>query len=113
HAAQRRLVRRAEIAQVQPGPAQAVPALTLQRVDQVDPPAGPDMRCRGPLVERDRLSRCRSIAKVNPQVTAVSAERLGASDLDGAAEEQGLAVADAERSPALDFVVEARFQIRD
>jgi hypothetical protein len=60
------LDRGTEIAKVQPNPFETVPSLALQRVHHVDATARRKVRCRRTLVERDRLGRGRSIAKVNP-----------------------------------------------
>ena len=49
---------------MQPDPVESVPALALERVDQVDAPSGGKVRCRGTLIERDRFRSRRPIAKV-------------------------------------------------
>src|ERR1700737_5354977 len=75
---------------------EAVPALHLQRVDDVDPPAIGEVRRRRCLVERDRFRRRGPVAELHAQVTTIRAERLGPQHLHLFTEEQRLAIPNPE-----------------
>src|SRR5207244_1216390 len=64
----------------------------------------------GWLVGGDRLSGGGPVTKVQTQVAPISAERLGPDDLGLAAEQYGLAIADAKRRQHLDLMVQTRLQ---
>src|SRR5712692_3292062 len=90
---------------------EAVPALALQRVDDVDPPATGEMRRRRCLVERDRFRRRRPVAQLHAEMAAIRAERLGSHHLYLPAEEQGLAIPDAKGRERLDLLVQAWLEV--
>src|SRR5713226_4853227 len=96
---------------MQPDSIQAVPALALQRIDDIDPPPSGEMRRRRSLVERDRFRARRPVTQLHAKVATIRAERLGPHHLDLLAEEQRLAIADSEGGEQLNFMMEAWFEV--
>src|SRR5207245_8715488 len=90
---------------------EAVPALALERVDDVNSPAAVQMRRRSRFVERDRFRGRGAVAQLQPQVAAIATERLGPHHLDLTAEQQRLPIANAKRGEHLNFLVKARLEI--
>ena len=56
---------------MQPDPVEPVPAVTLQRVDDIDPTAGGEMRGGRRLIEGDRFRGRRPVAQLYPQMAAI------------------------------------------
>jgi hypothetical protein len=81
---------------VQPNPLQPVPLIGIERIDDVDAPARRQVLGSLGFFERDGFGSCRAVPQLDPKVTAIGAKRLGTQHLDISAEEQWLAVADAE-----------------
>jgi len=90
---------------------EAVPALAKKRVNDIEPPATGEMRCRRRLVERDGLRRRGPVAQQHAEMTTIRAERLAPHHLDLPAEQQGLAIPDAKGRERLDLLVQAWLEV--